>query len=122
MDSRLTDFLDRLNEDQLRELNRHVVDRIRLLHERRAREAALAFDPGDRVAFDTADGYTVSGRVVRINRKTVTIDADDGRNWRVHPKILRRIVDIPKSPPATPKSGKADSTGPGILSNIPFPS
>jgi hypothetical protein len=51
-------------------------------------KAARAFRPGDRVTWQTKQGVPMSGRVTRINRKTIGIQADDGDNWRVAPSLL----------------------------------
>ena len=45
------------------------------------------FKPGDRVRFNNK-GNLVTGTVRRINEKTVGLDADDGRRWRVPPGSL----------------------------------
>jgi hypothetical protein len=50
---------------------------------------------GQRVSF-TAKGRTVTGTVVRVNDKTVTVeDCDDGsRGWRVSPSMLHNPATI----------------------------
>ena len=111
MDPRMAEFVDHLKEEQLRDLNRLIVDRLRLLHERRAREAAGAFSIGDAVEFQSDCGHKVTGRVARINRKSITVAGSQG-SWRVHPKLLRRAQP---SPPAPPAQG-----GQSILSNLLF--
>jgi hypothetical protein len=52
-------------------------------------KAKPPFRIGQRVAF-TAKGRTVTGTVVRVNEKTVTVEnCDDGsRGWRVSPGML----------------------------------
>ena len=53
---------------------------------------APAFRVGQRVAF-TAKGRTITGTVVRVNSKSVTVDdCDDGsRGWRVAPSLLAAV-------------------------------
>jgi hypothetical protein len=53
----------------------------------------LRFAVGERVSFDTSDGRPVSGVLVRYNKKTVTVLADDGHQWNVAPTFLRRVVE-----------------------------
>ena len=39
--------------------------------------------------FETHDGRTITGIVIRRNRKTVTIHTDDEKHWNVSPKLVR---------------------------------
>ena len=45
---------------------------------------------GDAVEFVGRRGATVRGRVERINEKTVSVMAEDGRGWRVNPRLLTK--------------------------------
>lgn len=62
-----------------------------------ARQSALAslatarFSTGDRVSFD-AKGRRVTGVITKVNRKTVAVKADDGRNWKVVSNLLQPLV------------------------------
>ena len=47
---------------------------------------------GDRVGFVGRDHQERSGRVVRLNDKTVTLDCA-GQQWRVAYSLLHRVVD-----------------------------
>lgn len=83
--------------DQLRvllaELSEHEFhDALHLVNEeaeRRRRVAALAFRVGDRVWFVTRYGDRVSGVIVRINARTLSLREDDGTRWRVSPEYAR---------------------------------
>jgi hypothetical protein len=79
-----------LTEEELLDLNRRVVDRIRLLRQTRHQAAILEFRVGDRVSFRRECGHEVIGTVVRRNRRTVTVIALDGQSWRVSPAFLTR--------------------------------
>ncbi|WP_372997573.1 hypothetical protein [Marinobacter sp.] len=46
------------------------------------------FAVGDKVKFPFK-GQQVEGRVVRINRKSISVDSDNGRGYRVPPRLLR---------------------------------
>jgi hypothetical protein len=48
---------------------------------------------GDLVGF-THENKKIIGRIIRLNFKTVTLVATDGRQWRVTYSLLTRIVDI----------------------------
>lgn len=46
------------------------------------------FRTGDVVSFRTDDGQTVTGVLVRLNKKTVTVHTDSGSRWDVAPQLL----------------------------------
>ncbi|GHD04409.1 hypothetical protein GCM10007320_65270 [Pseudorhodoferax aquiterrae] len=52
------------------------------------------FRRGDKVAFEDKYLQTVVSTVVRINERTVTVDAGNGNTWRVGFALLRRVLDI----------------------------
>ncbi|MHA6910019.1 hypothetical protein ACQUJS_16585 [Ralstonia pseudosolanacearum] len=83
--------IDKLDEAQLRDLNRRIVERLRFLQQMRAHNAMLKLSIGDRVTFVGNEGQEVCGRVVRYNRKTVTVLAENGEQWRVSPGMLCKI-------------------------------
>ena len=53
------------------------------------------FKIGDRVIFNDRNGRPISGKVSRVNQKTVTVAPDnrDG-HWRVSPALLNHLVDV----------------------------
>jgi hypothetical protein len=91
--------LNELTEAQLPDLNRRIVERLRFLQQARAHQTMLRFAVGERVGFDTPDGRFVSGILVRYNKKTVTVIADDGHQWNVAPLYLRRVLESDSGPP-----------------------
>lgn len=52
------------------------------------------FQIGDKVTFDDAKGTAQVGIVMRINRRTATLEAMDGRTWRVDFQLLRHVVEV----------------------------
>ncbi len=52
------------------------------------------FRKGDRVSFEDRYLQTCIGTIVRINQKTASVEADDGRGWRVSFGLLRQVVDL----------------------------
>lgn len=52
------------------------------------------FHIGDKVTFDDATGTAQLGLVTRINRRTATLEAMDGRTWRVDSQLLRHVVEV----------------------------
>jgi hypothetical protein len=85
----------RLNEEDLRFLNRLIVERLKLLHQARSTVMLAHFSVGDRVSFPTATGDQKSGVIVRLNKKTASIDTSDGQRWNVHPGYLK--ADSPET-------------------------
>ena len=96
--------IDQLTEAELLDLNRRIVERLRFLHQLRAHATMLQFSIGDRVTFETNDGRTVVGALVRYNKKTVSVLTDDGPRWNVSPRFLRPVEprDITPAAEASP--------------------
>ena len=92
--------IDRLTEAELIDLNRRIVERLKFLSQMRAHAQMLDFSIGDRVCFDADPFRTVSGVIVKYNRKTVTILAGDGQPWRVSPSLLRHEAPMKSAEPA----------------------
>ncbi|MCP5420164.1 MAG: hypothetical protein H6969_06700 [Gammaproteobacteria bacterium] len=94
--------IDRFTEAELIDLNRRIVERPRFLQQMRAHANRLQFSIGDRVTFDTNEGRTVAGILVRYNKKTVSIVTDDGHRWNVSPHFLRPLEPRDSTPSAEP--------------------
>lgn len=77
-----------LGEDDLRFLNRLIVDRLKLIHQARSTVMLANFNVGDRVCFPTGAGDEKTGVIIRLNKKTASIVTDDGHRWNVHPTFL----------------------------------
>ena len=56
-----------------------------------AQAAIVAFKVGDKATLDDGKGLTQVGMVTRINRRTATPQAMDGRSWRVGFELLRHV-------------------------------
>lgn len=78
----------RMSEDDLRFLNRLIVERLKLFAQARSTVLMAHFSVGDRVSFHASPGGKKTGVVVRLNRKTATIQTDDGQRWNVYPGFL----------------------------------
>lgn len=81
----------RMGEDDLRFLNRIIVDRLKLIQQARSTVMMSQFHVGDRVRFDDSSGEAKTGVVIRLNKKTAGILADDGIEWKVYPGFLTRV-------------------------------
>jgi hypothetical protein len=77
-----------LNEDNLRFLNRMIVERLKLISQARATTLMVSFTKDDRVGFQASDGRKIEGTVLHLNKKTVSIVTDDGHQWNVSPGLL----------------------------------
>ena len=89
----------RMGEDDLRYLNRLIVDRLKLIHQARSTVMLANFNVGDRVRFPTGAGDEKTGVIIRLNKKTASIATDDGHRWNVHPAYLSPVgTDIIELP------------------------
>jgi hypothetical protein len=77
-----------LAEEELVQLNRTIVARLRLMQQIRAHGTMMNFRLGQRVKFTTAAGDIVRGVISRHNQKSVTVVAETGAQWRVAPGLL----------------------------------
>jgi hypothetical protein len=84
--------IDRLSEAELVDLHHRIVERLRFLEQMRAHTRMLEFSIGDRVCFESGNRGLIEGILTRYNKRTVTIIADDGRQWNVSPGFLRKAA------------------------------
>jgi len=77
-----------LTENELIDLNRRIVERLRFLSQTRAHNKMLEFKVGDRVSFKTDDRPALTGVLTKYNKKTVTVITDNGEHWNVAPGLL----------------------------------
>ncbi|HEY5542078.1 MAG TPA: hypothetical protein VIM04_02310 [Candidatus Binatia bacterium] len=82
--------IDKLNEEELIDLNNRIVARLRFLNQMRAHSQMLDFRIGDRVTFQPEGRPPVFGIITRYNKKTVTVITDSGQHWNVAPGLLRK--------------------------------
>jgi len=77
-----------LSENELIDLNRRIVERLRFLSQTRAHHKMLEFKVGDRVSFKPDDRPALCGVLTKYNKKTVTVLTDNGEHWNVAPGLL----------------------------------
>ncbi len=86
--------IEKLGEDDLRFLNRLIVQRIgHLVHQKRAM-AMGQFYVGDSVRFKSDLGEEQFGIVIRVNQKTLSINTNkDGSKgyWKVSPVFVELV-------------------------------
>lgn len=80
-----------LTLEELYALNRIVVHRIKLFQKAGKFVALSKFAVGEIVSFFSNGGELITGQVIRLNQKTVTIATDDNRQWNVSPELLRKV-------------------------------
>jgi len=85
-----------LGEDDLRFLNRLIVERLKLIAQARSTALMARFNTGDRVGFQAPTGEWKSGRIQKLNKKTVSILTDDGHQWNVSPGLLTPVGQVPE--------------------------
>ena len=90
--------IDQLRQAELVDLNHRIVERLRFLQQMRAHARMLEFSIGDRVCFQAGEHGLVEGMLTRYNKKTVTVIADDKRQWNVSPGLLRRVTSSDSGP------------------------
>jgi hypothetical protein len=84
--------IDQLTETELVDLNRRIVERLRMLHQMHAHVRMLEFNIGERVSFQTDQHTIVEGTLVRYNKKSVTVVSEDSGRWTVSPALLRKAA------------------------------
>jgi len=84
--------IDKLTEAELVDLNHRIVARLRFFSQMRVHAEMLDYKIGDRVAFEAPGQGQIQGMLTRYNKKTVTIIADDGRQWNVSPHFLSKVT------------------------------
>ena len=87
---RIEEFIKSLNEEELRYLNRLIVERLKLISQAKSTMAMAKHNLGDLVEFPDNEGNIVSGRIIRLNKKTISILTDNNQRWNVAPVFLRR--------------------------------
>jgi hypothetical protein len=86
----------RLGEDDLRFLNRLVVERLKLIAQARSTALMSRFNTGDRVGFRSSSGEWKSGIIEKLNKKTISILTDKGHRWNVSPGLLSPVGHAPE--------------------------
>jgi hypothetical protein len=87
--SSAVEAINKLNENDLRFLNRLIIERLKILLQLKSSMQMTQFTVGDRVQFALSSGETKHGIIHRLNKKTVSIISDDKQQWNVAPGILK---------------------------------
>lgn len=88
---RIEEFIKDLSEEELVYLNRLIVERLKLISQAKSTFEMAKFNIGELVQFEDNDGKTISGRVIKLNKKTISILTDERQRWNVAPILLRSV-------------------------------
>ncbi len=87
-----SEVIEKLELDDLFRLKRLIENRLDRISRQYRNRLLGQFSPGDRVRFKTSSGEEMTGIILRINQKTVSIDTGDGMGWwKVSPGLLEKI-------------------------------
>ncbi len=84
--------IDGLSFEELLELNRRVVARLKMLESMQAHIEMMRFSLGQQVSFEH-QGSRLFGTLVKYNRKTVTVVTDNGQRWNIPPHLLSAVKE-----------------------------
>lgn len=88
-------FLNRLSENDLRLLNKMVVERIKLYHKARNLKSLAQFNLLDKVSFQYHSQF-ITGIIIKLNLKSASVRTADGHQWNVSPAFLTIVADAKK--------------------------
>ncbi len=86
---RIEEFIKDLTEPELLYLNRLIVERLKLISQAKSTREMAKYNIGELVQFENTDGDTITGRVIKLNKKTVSILTTGNHQWNVAPVFLR---------------------------------
>jgi len=86
---RVLSVLELLTEQELMQLNRVIVQRLRLMQQIRAHDQMTKLHVGQAVVFTDSSGEPVRGVIARHNQKSVTVVTSTGSQWRVSPLLVK---------------------------------
>lgn len=87
----IQDLVNTLSEGELLALNDCIVERLRFLQRQRAQQDMTQFRVGDVVRFTTSEGHVVTGVLIRLNKKSVSVHTEKDRRWTVSPHLLTLV-------------------------------
>ena len=89
---RIEAMLNKMTREELVQLNREILRRVKIMDDLNRLKANAAFFPGDKVSWNDKEGFIRVGRVIRINTKTISVqeDGDPDGTWRVSAHLLNK--------------------------------
>lgn len=89
---KIDQLIEYLTEDQLRQLNHKIVERLNIIWKARALKSMSNFNTLDKAYF-IKDWMKISWTITRLNQKTVTLITEDWGHWNVTPHLLTKIIE-----------------------------
>lgn len=86
--------LEDMSIDQLIDLNEAICQRIDELRERQAMQTLQQLRLGQTVSFNSSKSGPVFGTLIKVNRKTVIVASDEGRQWKVPVNMIQPVRDV----------------------------
>lgn len=86
-------LIEEMTIDQLIALNEHICQRIDELRAQEDFDVLKQLRLGQEVHFNSRAGQ-VFGRVIKVNRKTVIVQTEDNRQWKVSAGMLRLMRNV----------------------------
>jgi predicted transcriptional regulator len=87
-EKRIEEFIKGLSIDELMTLNKMVVERIKVLNQIETSNAMRKYNIGEWVKFENNKRQIIEGRIIKINKKTISIITKENIQWNVHPSFL----------------------------------
>ena len=88
----IAELINEMPQNALITVHNMIVDRLRFLQRQQAQQTMGQFRIGDTVCFNTNDGKTITGILVKMNKKSVTVHTEDGHSWNVAPQLLTKAA------------------------------
>lgn len=82
-----------LSLKELVDLNHKICKRIRELHKKNLFEKLQSFEAGNQVSFHY-EGKTITGTVIRVNQKTLSVKTKEGARWHVDPRLVVAKIQL----------------------------
>ena len=90
----LINEMNKLNEDDLLILNKLIIERIKSLRSQKSFLAKSSFNLGDYVSYHSKKkNKTISGKIIKINKKTADIQDEYMSIWRVDMGYLKKCIE-----------------------------
>lgn len=87
-------LINEMSIDELLELNEIICARIDYLRAVEDQEMLRRLHLGSQVHFEDKMGRPVFGLVIKINRKTVVVQSQNGKQYKISPALLSLVTDI----------------------------
>lgn len=106
--------VDALEEDDLKLVNRYIVERAKAKSTDRRAALMASLSVGDSVSFTDKQGQQQQATILRVNKKTVSLLTDDNERWNVAPELL---TPTPTTNVNTNTTRLPSSSGPSLSSS-----